>query len=595
MQLARDGASALLLLKTRGAPSVTITELSLPQVDGFSLLAELRKIASAAESPAVVISAFRELRDTAFKLKDSLGISSLLARGAPAESIRRAVKKALSRTSTPGPAKAERIPPRELRSLGEPDPEKVEEQRLARLDAKKLVDDLPPEEVLQEIVRKAALQFKVPVALITLVLKDRQFFKAHHGLGGKLLEDREVPLDQSFCRHVVQGRQPLIVPDAALHPFFSKSPLVLDGTLRSYAGAPLETPGGEILGSLCIIDTKPMAISAEDVDQLVMLARLVAGELELLSETRRQEAERARLGPALRDRTDLDQSLGTALSYLSAVMDNIDNGVCLLDEARTVVLANPALCEMFGIAPEKMIGMKREELNHEISQLFSDPEDFLSKLRTAPIGPYALRGDFEMVKPRRRVIRLISKPVRLGKGVGQMGVITDITAELDLLAEREQLARTDPITGLANRRSGEESLEREASRGQRFGARVSIALFDIDHFKQINDRFGHPAGDEVLRGVASVLNDAMRGADIAVRWGGDELLVVLPNTGIDGARSFGERVRAGVEALDGDIFRGVTLSCGLAELDPGEEPSEALERADAMLYEAKDQGRNRVV
>jgi diguanylate cyclase (GGDEF)-like protein len=218
----------------------------------------------------------------------------------------------------------------------------------------------------------------------------------------------------------------------------------------------------------------------------------------------------------------------------------------------------------------------------------------LNKLRVLDEGPYAVRGEFEMQTPKRRIIRWASKPVDVDGGVGQLTLVTDVTSDFDLRREREQLACTDLVTGLMNRRGAEEVLEREASRAQRFGARVSMVLFDLDHFKQVNDRYGHDAGDEVLRAIATTIGQAARGVDVAARWGGDELFAVLPNTGLDGARSFAERVRASVEQIDPRVLRGATISSGAAELAQGESWEEAIRRADAKLYEAKRAGRNRV-
>jgi diguanylate cyclase (GGDEF)-like protein/PAS domain S-box-containing protein len=386
---------------------------------------------------------------------------------------------------------------------------------------------------------------------------------------------------------VVQGRQPLVVPDAVHHPAFAQNPLVQEGLVGSYVGAPLETPSGDVLGTLCILDKKPLAFTAEDVDQLVLLARGVAGELELRVGRKRQEHDFSLLPEQLRKEQ-------TAVSYLTAVLDNIDNGVFLLDPERKVIFANQALADMFGVAVESLIGKHGDELVREAAQSSSDPDDFMRRLRSSPTGAYALRGEFEMERPRRRFVRWMAKPVQLGDGVGHLAVLTDMTSEMDLIRERDHLARTDPVTGLMNRRAAEEVLEREASRAQRFGSRISVALIDLDHFKQVNDRFGHAAGDDALRATAQVMLSAMRGVDVAARWGGDELLAILPATGLEGARSFGERVRAAVEGLGQQVMRGATLSVGVAELQPGEDWADAVRRADAKLYEAKDAGRNRV-
>jgi diguanylate cyclase len=188
------------------------------------------------------------------------------------------------------------------------------------------------------------------------------------------------------------------------------------------------------------------------------------------------------------------------------------------------------------------------------------------------------------------VLRWVARPLRLGDALGQLEIFDDITAEVDLARERELLARTDWLTGLVNRRGGEEAIAREVARARRLGTTLCFALFDVDRFKQVNDEHGHPAGDEVLKAVAQVLHTAVRASDLTVRWGGDELLVVLPAITEVGARVFAERVRKRVVALDA----GVTVSCGVAELGRFEDAGPAIARADQRLYEAKAEGRNRV-
>ena len=595
VKVVRGADEAMAWLRFAGAPALTLTELSLPGADGFHLIEEIRRLAPEEHAPVVAISAFRQLRDAAMRVRGELGISALLARSAPIDSIRRAVKKVLAASQAPhGPAPATSSPP-PMAAVLEIDEERAEELRLHRLDEMDIVDDgAGQDDELRKLVEDVARRFKVPIAAISLVLENKQWFKAHVGVTGHLLENRGSRRDWSFCTHVVQGRQPLVVPDAAVHPAFATNPLVQEGSVRSYAGAPLETPSGDVLGSLCIIDVKPMAISAEQVDELVLLARAVAGELELRAGRKRQEKELGLLPEPVREKAKADQQLRTMLSYLASVLDNIDNGVFLLDPQRKVVFANQAAADMFGLTAESFIGKHRDEIVREIAQQCSDPDDFMRRLRVAPTGSWALRNDFELERPRRRFLRWVAKPVQLAEGVGQLAVLTDTTAEMDLIRERDHLARTDPITGLMNRRAAEEVLEREASRAQRFGSRISVALIDIDHFKQVNDRFGHAAGDDALRATAQVLTSAMRGVDVAARWGGDELLAILPATGLEGARSFGERVRAAVEGLGASVMRGATLSVGVAELQPGEGWDEAVRRADAKLYEAKDAGRNRV-
>ena len=157
-----------------------------------------------------------------------------------------------------------------------------------------------------------------------------------------------------------------------------------------------------------------------------------------------------------------------------------------------------------------------------------------------------------------------------------------------------RLALTDPTTGLANRRGGEAALAREVARARRSGLSLSLVMFDIDHFKAVNDHAGHPVGDRVLAGISEILSASQRGSDLAIRWGGEEFLTLLPDVGSAGARTFAERVREAVQVLAIPQAGPITVSAGVAELRADEDALAALARADASLYRAKQAGRNRV-
>lgn len=159
--------------------------------------------------------------------------------------------------------------------------------------------------------------------------------------------------------------------------------------------------------------------------------------------------------------------------------------------------------------------------------------------------------------------------------------------------ELEVMANADALTGLANRRSIEAALRAEARRRFRFGGGFAVALMDVDHFKAINDRFGHPAGDEVLRRVAGLLRANSRASDTVGRWGGEEFLLLCPGASAEAAVAHAENLRRLVAAAFADDFA-VTASFGVAVAQPGEEPEAAVARADRALYAAKADGRNAV-
>jgi diguanylate cyclase (GGDEF)-like protein len=167
------------------------------------------------------------------------------------------------------------------------------------------------------------------------------------------------------------------------------------------------------------------------------------------------------------------------------------------------------------------------------------------------------------------------------------------------VARIQELATRDELTGLVNRRQMTVLLEQERQRSARSGRVFSLAVVDIDHFKSVNDRFGHGVGDEVLRNLARHMPQALRTTDVAARWGGEEFVVLLPDSALGTARVGLERLRGRIAAtpmahLSGVPVR-VTVSAGLTEHIAGETVQQTLERADGALYEAKSQGRNRTV
>jgi len=166
----------------------------------------------------------------------------------------------------------------------------------------------------------------------------------------------------------------------------------------------------------------------------------------------------------------------------------------------------------------------------------------------------------------------------------------------DRTAELERLATTDSLTGALNRRRLFEVAAAELARAARYEHPLCLAMLDLDHFKSINDRYGHAVGDEALRLVAAVTRERLRSVDVLGRYGGEELVVVLPQTPRDAAEIALERIRAAIAAirLSAPEAR-VYISGGLVQARHDESLDEALSRADAALYQAKHGGRNRIV
>lgn len=189
-------------------------------------------------------------------------------------------------------------------------------------------------------------------------------------------------------------------------------------------------------------------------------------------------------------------------ALFEATMATIEDGVVLLDENNTVLLANAAYADFFGFELERLPGTGRARFLAQISRLSDDPEDLVRRIET----PSGAGDEFVFARPRKRILRRTVTSVALPNGPGQLVTWHDATVQVELMAERRREAFTDPLTGIPNRRAAEDTLRHEQARVQRAGSRLSVALFDIDHFKSVNDRFGHAAGDEVLRRVAETLH-----------------------------------------------------------------------------------------
>ena len=190
--------------------------------------------------------------------------------------------------------------------------------------------------------------------------------------------------------------------------------------------------------------------------------------------------------------------------------------------------------------------------------------------------------------------------IRRHDEIGELGRAFDEMAESleEHVEQVRQLAVTDELTGLANRRRFVEELRREVNRHKRFESVMCVVFLDIDHFKQVNDTYGHAEGDEVLVAIADALREGVRSVDVPCRHGGEEFAVILPNTDLAAAVAVAERLRAAVAqqpmGRDGQVH--VTLSAGVSIYpEDGSSAEQLLEVADQRLYQAKEGGRNRVV
>jgi len=178
-----------------------------------------------------------------------------------------------------------------------------------------------------------------------------------------------------------------------------------------------------------------------------------------------------------------------------------------------------------------------------------------------------------------------------------MGEIDSLRDELEQVREE---SLTDALTGLANRKAFDQTLDKITNDKNSDNPIFSIVIADIDHFKKFNDTYGHLVGDKVLKYVSKIIKSCVKGKDLAARFGGEEFTLLLPDTDIAGAEIVSEQVRSAIEKTNlvdksvNEDYGKVTISLGVGQHRPSEQPQEILERADKALYQAKEKGRNRV-
>ncbi|MBA7483115.1 MAG: GGDEF domain-containing protein [Bradyrhizobium icense] len=275
--------------------------------------------------------------------------------------------------------------------------------------------------------------------------------------------------------------------------------------------------------------------------------------------------------------SDLEQIYDTYLSQLKA-SERIDKvGVRVIGEIDDVM---KLITEALGMSSN--YGSTLDGANQKLASV-------QTKEQLKPIVELLVKSTREM----RQTNKVLEDRLTLSKSE-----IHELQHSLEAI-RAESL--TDPLTGLGNRKYFDRSIEIAVQGSLESGEPLSLLMFDIDHFKSFNDSYGHLTGDQVLRLVGLSLKQTIKGQDITARYGGEEFAVVLPNTGLRQALTVADHIRRAVMAKElkkkstGEILGRVTISVGVSMLKAGDDTDSLIERADACLYAAKRNGRNRVI
>jgi diguanylate cyclase (GGDEF)-like protein/PAS domain S-box-containing protein len=444
-----------------------------------------------------------------------------------------------------------------------------EQDRVAALHAAAVLDT-EPEEDFDGVARLAAAICETPIARVSLVDGDRQFFKSCVAGGA----GEGTPRDISFCGHAILEEDLFIVEDTLADERFADNPLVLgEDQVRFYAGAPLITKEGHALGALCVLDHKPRQLSESQQDALRTLGSQVVSQLELRQRVHRLKASDVRF---------------------KTLSDTAPIGIFETDADGTCTFINAYLCDLIGVSADVALGNNWVQAIHP-----ADRQEVFSGWMGSAASDEDFSGDYRLQGSDGDAVWVHGSAVPIRDGyeevAGFLGTCLDITNRKTEEDEREEqmskvesLAHTDSLTGLPNRRWWDGELRTVLARAAGDASKLCVAIIDVDRFKDYNDEHGHPAGDRLLRTAAAAWQNALRGGDTIARYGGEEFAVILPGCDEQDALPILERLREGTPM-------GQSVSAGMATWEPWESPKALVERADAALYEAKRGGRNRSV
>ena len=297
-----------------------------------------------------------------------------------------------------------------------------------------------------------------------------------------------------------------------------------------------------------------------------------------------RDALESKVAERTRDLQESEAGLHALVDYspIAMVVTRVSDHKVVLANRRAAALFEVPLDAIKGRnAPDHWVDAADRARYLERLRRFGRVDDMEVQLRTHAGRPFWARVSGQKLKFEGEVALL--------------GTIIDVTAQRQAHEDLREQATHDPLTGVFNRRHVEDVLRQELDRAQRHQRPLSVAMVDADHFKAINDTHGHQTGDEVLRAISDRCQKTLRSHDVFGRYGGEEFVVVFPETDLEEAGAVAERLRAAVADRPiqvGDHALGVTVSIGVAAFAPGHDLEKLFQRADSALYAAKQAGRN---
>jgi diguanylate cyclase (GGDEF)-like protein/PAS domain S-box-containing protein len=279
---------------------------------------------------------------------------------------------------------------------------------------------------------------------------------------------------------------------------------------------------------------------------------------------------------------------------LALITSNIADGVYVMDKAGQITFSNHRATEILGYSQEELNGTIAHDLFHRHdggNHTLLEDCPIYQVIQTR--GRYEGEEQFANKAGNLLTVQVASQPMlKGGRVVGSVTVFRDITEQKLLEEQLRLMSITDPLTGVYNRRFLQETLLKELYRAERHGDSFSLIMLDLDHFKRINDSYGHEAGDRVLRHVVALMRKRIRSSDCLARWGGEEFMLLLPHTELEAANALAETLLLDLREAEVSGIGKVSASFGVTAGQPGDTVERLEQRVDALMYAAKQAGRS---
>lgn len=441
----------------------------------------------------------------------------------------------------------------------------------------------PLSDILHAIVH--AIEEEAPALLCSVLLADDE---GKHLLTGaapslpaffnKAIDGIEIGMGGSSCGTAAYVGERVIVEDVMTHAYWKPyARLAKRAGLRACWSEPIIASNGKVLGTFAIYNADAVGPSPADIDRITFAANLAAIAIENRN-TREGLVERERA--------------------FRSLAENAPDNIARYDTKGRLIYLNPRLEATLGVPAGQLLGKRPSE--HVDDGRFDPYEDKI--FHVIETGEETVLESAASPTPMETTyhwIHMVAERDESGAITGVLALGRDITERKRLEKELEHQAHFDHLTGLANRRHFLEQAESELACIDRYGGVLSLIMFDIDHFKQFNDTYGHDIGDFVLQQIAEISRETMRKIDIVGRIGGEEFVVLLPHTDKQQAADAAERLRLAIAKGEVRMESGLplhfTASFGVtATRGKSKDIDELLIQADAAMYQAKVSGRNRV-